>query len=385
MDVRVFDKELNALGVIDEMASLIWTIKYFSVGEVKMLAPMTENNRNLLISGNILVKHDEYIDYVDDEENTWRRAAEITYVRYAKDEKGQEQIEAQGTIISSWLNQRVITPQIQLTGTCQEVVNRLITKNVGSGASEKRRFPQFVMLDQEDLGGSSFDYSNEELKALGDEIRDICQSGKIGYDILVCEKTKTYGFYLYQGKNLTSGNTDGYAPCVFSRDFDNVREQEYEDDTGNVKNFAYVRGAADSQNVQEVVTVDQELETGYGLKEVLIDASDIQRSAEDSSGTQRDIPVATYRKMLETRGNRELDNMIENYTFNSSINIMSNLRYKEDFDLGDRVTCIEKPWSITINSRITEITQTFESGKTLIEATFGESAPTLLDKIKKVR
>ena len=89
--------------------------------------------------------------------------------------------------------------------------------------------------------------------------------------------------------------------------------------------------------------------------------------------------------MLASRGNTELAAMVENYTFNSSINIRSNLRYKEDFDLGDRVTCLERRWGITINSRITEITQTFESGKTLIEATFGESAPTLLDKIKKVR
>lgn len=385
MDVRVFDKELNALGLVDELTSLIWTIRYFSVGEVKILAPMTDNNRELLSVGNLLVKHDEYIDFVDENEDTWRRAAEISYVRYAKDEKGQEQIEARGSIISSWLNQRVINPQIQLNGTCQEVVNRLIERNIGTDATASRKFPQFVMLDQEDLGGSSFDYSNEELKALGDEVRDVCQSGKIGYDVLICERLKEYGFYLYEGKNLTSGNTDGNPPCIFSRDFDNVNEQEYEDDTSNMKNFAFVRGAADSQQVQEVVTVDRESATGLELKEVLIDASDIQCTAENSSGQQEDIPVEKYRRMLVTRGNTELDSDIENYTFNSSINIMSNLRYKEDFDLGDRVTCIEKRWGITINSRITELTQTFERGKTLIEATFGESAPTLLDKIKKVR
>ena len=385
MDVRVFDKELNALGVVDEMASLIWTIKYFSVGEVKLLAPLTENNRELLQTGNILVKHDEYLDFVDSSENVWRRGAEITYVRYAKDAEGQEQIEARGSMVSSWLNQRVITPQIQLSGTCQQIVNKLISKNIGSEAAYSRRFPQLDIIAQETISGSTVDYSNEALKALGDEVRDVCQNGKLGYDILICEKTKRYGFYLYQGKNLTSGNADGNAPDVFSRDFDNVNEQEYEDDTSNIKNYAYVRGAADSQNVQEVVTVDEASATGLSLKEVLVDASDISRTAEDSSGQQTDIPVATYRLMLQNRGLTELGNMIENYTFNSSINIMSNLRYKEDFDLGDRVTCIEKRWGITINSRITEITQTFESGKTLIEATFGESAPTLLDKIKKVR
>lgn len=385
MDVRIFDKELNPLGVVDEMASLIWTIRYFQVGEMKLLAPVTANNKELLTVGNIVIKHDEYLDFVDASDKVWRRAAEITFVRYTTDASGQEQIEAQGHLLSSWLNQRVINPQLALNGTCQYVVNTLIAKNIGSSAAVSRRFPQFEMLAQADLGGSSFDYSNEALKALGDEVRDVCQQGKIGYDILVCERDKKYGFYLYAGANLTSGNPDGNAPCIFSRDFDNVNEQEYEDTTDNYKNYAYVRGAADSQNVQEVVTVDGEGASGLALREVLVDASDMTRTAESSSGQSQDIPVTTYRAMLVSRGNTELAAMAENYTFNSSINIRSNLRYKEDFDLGDRVTCLERRWGITINSRITEITQTFESGKTLIEATFGESAPTLLDKIKKVR
>lgn len=385
MDVRVFDKSLNPLGVVDEMASLIWQIRYFSVGEMKLLAPVTANNKELLSVGNIIVKHDQYIDHTDTSDRVWRRAAEITFIRYTTDAAGQEQIEAQGQLLSSWLNHRVINPQLALNGTCQYVVNTLIAKNIGASAAASRRFPQFEVLPQENLGGISFDYSNEALKALGDEVRDVCQQGKIGYDIMVCEREKKYGFYLYAGANLTSGNTDGNAPCIFSRDFDNVNQQEYEDTTENYKNYAFVRGAADSQNVQEVVTVDAERASGLFLREVLVDASDITRTAESSSGQSQDIPIATYRAMLTSRGNTELATMVENYTFNSSINVQSNLRYKEDFDLGDRVTCLERRWGITINSRITEITQTFESGRTLIEATFGESAPTLLDKIKKVR
>ena len=385
MDVRIFNKLLEPQGVVDEMASLIWTIRYFQVGEMKILAPVTDTNRRLLVVGNVVVKHDEYVDFVDASENVWRRAAEITFVHYTKDATGQEQIEAQGALLSSWLNQRVINPQIQLTGTCQQIVNALLAKNVGANAANARKFPQFEMLAQETLGGDSFAYTNESLKALGDEVRDVCQQGKIGYDIMVCERTKKYGFYMYKGANLTSGNEDGNAPCIFSRDFDNVNEQDYEDSTENLKNYAFVRGAADSQNVQEVVTVDAEGASGLSLREVLIDATDMTRTAENSSGQQADIPVETYRAMLASRGNTELAAMVENYTFNSSVNIQSNLRYKEDFDLGDRVTCLERRWGITINSRITAITQTFESGKTLLEATFGESAPTLLEKIKKVR
>lgn len=384
MDIRVFDKELNALGVVDEMTALIWTCRYFKVGEFKLLAPITSSNKELLVVGNIISKHDQYVDYTDSSGNIWRRAAEITYVHYTKDEKGQEQIEARGYMLSRWLNQRVITPQIQLTGTCQQIVNQLILKNIGSGATTKRKFPQLEALPQGNYGGISISYSNEALKALGDEVRDVCQSGKLGYDLLICERTKKYGFYLYQGNDYTADNTAGNPPCIFSRDFDNVNEQDFEDTIENVKNYAYVRGASDESERQEVATVDRGQASGLKLYEVLVDASDISRDAENSSGELVPIPAAVYSAMLVSRGNTELDEMIENYTFNSSINVLSNLTYKKDFDLGDRVTCVEKMWGLTINSRITEITQTYEKGKALIEATFGESAPTLLDKIKRL-
>lgn len=383
MDVRVFDKKLNALGVLDEMASCIWTIRYFAVGEVKILAPVTENNRYLLQKNHVVVKHDQYIDYEGSDGSIWRRAAEITYVHYAKDATGQEQIEARGYMITRWLNQRQINPQIQMTGTQQQIVNALIQRNIGNGASAKRRFPQFEMLTQGNYGGTSVAYSNEALKSLGDEIRDQCQQGKLGYDILVNERKKKYGFYLYQGKNLANGNADGNPPCVFSRDFDNVNEQEYENSVENFKNYAFVRGTADSNNVQMVAEVDPDSATGLDLFETLIDASDISRSAEDANGDSKDIPDATYRQMLTSRGLSDLATMIETYTFTSSINVLSNLQYKKDFDIGDRVTCLERRWGLTIDSRITEITQTYEQGKNEIEATFGESSPTLLDVIKK--
>ena len=40
----------------------------------------------------------------------WRRAAQITYVHITKDENGLEQLEAQGYMLSWWLNKRCIYP-----------------------------------------------------------------------------------------------------------------------------------------------------------------------------------------------------------------------------------------------------------------------------------
>ena len=384
MELRVFDTTLEPLGIVDEIASLLWTIKYFDVGTFNLLAPVTDNNSNLLSMGNIIVKHDGKKEVEDGSGGIWRRAAQIMYVHITKDERGQEQIEAQGFMLSKWLSKRVVTPQLVTTATCQQIISTLVANNCGANATTKRKFAQFTALTQADLGGSSVDYSNELYVDLGSEVKDVAVSGKLGYDILVNERDKLYGFYLYKGDDLTAGNAAGNPPCIFSRDFDNVNGQEYEDSIESYKNFTYVQGAADEAGTQPVVTVDGGNKAGLELNEVFIDASDISRSYE-SGGTSVPIPLNTYLAMLRTRGATELENYGERMNFVSTINTASNLRFKEDFNLGDRITCLERSWGLRIDARITEVQEVYQKGQEEIQATFGESLPTLVEKIKRVR
>ena len=96
-------------------------------------------------------------------------------------------------------------------------------------------------------------------------------------------------------------------------------------------------------------------------------------------------PINTYMLMLKTRGGAELESYGKTINFVSTINTNSNLKFKVDFDLGDRITCKEEKWGIQIDARITEVTETYQKGAEEIEATFGDSLPTLVDKIRKVR
>ena len=386
MDIRVFNKSAEPLGLVDEMSALIWTIRYFKLGDFQLQAPMTDNNRRLLKVGNVIVKHDGYIDHVDSSNVVWRRAMEITYVKYSRDSEGQQLIEVEGSSIASWLNLRVIYPQYQYSGTIQQIINFLYDKNCGSGADTVRKFPSnFVVLPQATFAGSTVDYSNEELCYLGDEIISLTQRGKLGFDVFIDEAGKRFGFCLYKGADKTADNTGGNAPCIFSTEYDNISDQTFEDNTAPLKTMAYVRGASDSQGVTEIVSVGGSGETGLIRRELAVNATDIQRQAENSQGEQEDIPAATYRAMLSTKGVTELASCVEAYNFVSQVRLDSNLVYKRDFDIGDVITCLERSWGVTINSRITEIKQTFEAGSEVIEATFGESSPTLLDRIRKVR
>ena len=227
MELRVFDKTVQPLGAIDELASLLWHTKYFDVGTFSLLAPITDNNSRLLVEGNLITKHDGKKEVKTADGGVWRRAAQITYVHITKDENGLEQLEAQGYMLSWWLNKRCIYPQIVATGTNQYLINLMVKNNCGSAAGTKRRFPLLTFLAQETIDGVAVEYANEVYAQLGQEVKARAQAGKLGYDILLNERERLFGFYLYKGNDLTATNTEGNTPCIFSRDFDNVNEQEY--------------------------------------------------------------------------------------------------------------------------------------------------------------
>lgn len=385
MEIRAFNLALEPLGIVDEVASTIFNIRYFAVGNISILAPATKNNLKLLVEGNIVTIHDGTVAYVDSGGNEWRRAAVIKYTHIAKDKQGKEQIEAQGYTLSYWLDKRVISPQLVCNDTCQNIINAQVKRNCGSNASTKRRFERFSIIEQESYGGTKTDYSNEAYISLGVEVKAVAQSGKLGYDILVNEKARTYGFYLYKGIDRTVDNAAGLKPCIFSSEFDNVNSRSYEYSSENYKNFIYVIGkASDEETIAPVVTYDGESLKGLLLEEVALE-SDIDRSYTDDNNQQQTIPIANYKRMLSSQAVTELAGYDANVNFDSSINITSNLQYRRDFNIGDRVTCQEKDWGIRLDARITEVSEVWQKGTHTIEVTFGESMPTLIEKIRKAR
>jgi hypothetical protein len=65
--------------------------------------------------------------------------------------------------------------------------------------------------------------------------------------------------------------------------------------------------------------------------------------------------------------------------------VNANRKYKEDYDLGDIVTNINKKWGVKLDTRIEEIEEVYEDGNEKINVVFGDEAPTIIDKIKKLR
>ena len=231
------------------------------------------------------------------------------------------------------------------------------------------------------VGDNLFRYSADANAELAAETA--AKVAKLGIRVLTNARTGKHTFSVYEGRDLTAGNTAGNAPCIFSQEFDNIVEQEYTNSVENLKTTAYV-GGEEKEGVTRKVAEVGGSSTGLSRDEVFINATDIVQEYENESGQTVTLTTAQYLALLSARGVEELEQYAETLAFGSKINTNANLKYGTDYDLGDRVTCINKRWNVRIDVRITEIAETYETSGEEIDITFGESLPALLTQIRQI-
>ena len=115
-----------------------------------------------------------------------------------------------------------------------------------------------------------------------------------------------------------------------------------------------------------------------------MNATDITKKYTNENDEEITRTDEEYLACLEERGASELKQYAETLSFSSTINTHANLKYREDYDLGDRVTCVNKRWGIKINVRITEVAETYQQNMEEIDITFGESLPALITQIRQI-
>lgn len=371
MELYVYDSGMNMLGILEEITSLIWTRRYWECGDFKLLVPFNSTHNQLLQTGNIIIKHGD------------NEAAEILYASISKNLEGFEVIEAQGKFLTHWLSKRIVTaPLSNVTAKPQAIIRRMVDENCISSI-ESRRLPDFSLADDAIIPGDDITYTSEEYVNLLDASVDIAQGSKIGFKTLTDRATGLHTFSVYKGRDYTAENTEGNPPCIFSQEYDNVLEQEYTKSTEKYRSVAYVTGEEREDETSELVIVNDSL-TGLDRNELYVSASDIKQTYTDDDDTEITLTDEEYRQALVDRGNEKLQQYPISQAFSSDINASANLVYREDFDLGDRVTCINKTWNVRIDARITEIEESYEVDGEGLEITFGESIPSLYKQIKNM-
>lgn len=367
--IRILTTDFNLLTEIDNYESMFFNRRWYGIGDIEFRINRYKRGTHLLQRGNIVMIGSDLT-----------KAFMIMHKEIELDEQGKvtENWLIKGYSLKSILGRRITIPPVGLAydtkqGNAETIMKHYIERNVTNPLDTDRKISEIVIATNLSRG-PSFSWQSR-YENLGEEIVTLALISGLGWSVYLDTTLKKLVFDVMEGRDLTV-NQSVLPPVIFSPQFDSLKSLSYTESDLNYKNIAYVGGAGEGE-LRRVIKIGST--TGLGRHEIFIDARDIQETDEND----QPIPEATVIQALTQRGQQQLDQLTQEQYLEGQILTKSPFKYEIDYDLGDLVTIQNKDWNITMDSRITEIKEIYETGGFRIEATFGNNIPTLIDKVRQ--
>lgn len=335
-DIYVLDRDLNAIGIIDDYKSLIWTPRYFEPGDFEIYTNASEKTLELL-------QLDRYVTRPDSD-----MVGIIETVRIESNPELGDHIIAKGRDLGSILDRRIVWSQTNIDGTVENGVRRLLTENFISPKLSSRKIENFV------LGGSQGFTERMSAQYTGDNILEVvvnlCKQNGYGFKVILNDE-KNFEFQMYRGTDRSYNQTSNPF-IVFSPEFENIVSSDYSHDKSTLKNACNVAGEGEgvSRKTYGVGSV-----SGLDRREMFVDAGDI------SSELENDVTLSTsqYNNLLIQRGKETLAENPATVSFEGEVESVRQFVFGRDYFLGDIVT-VKNSYGVTEHPRVIEVIQSHD-------------------------
>lgn len=371
--IRIFTPNIDLLGEISDYESLFFTRSFYGIGDLELRINRYKRYTDTLQKGNIIVvgkdNHKAYI--------ILHKEIELN-----EDGKASENWLIKALELKVVTGQRITLPPTYTAydnknGNAETVMKHYVNKNIVNPSDNIRIIPQLTIA--EDMNRGIPISWQSRFKNVAEEITDISLFSNLGWNVKVDYDLRKWVFDVSEGRDLTV-NQFTNDPVIFSPQFDNIKSMQYVDSDLNYRNAAYVAGQGEGIE-RRVVELGQS--SGLSRYELFVDARDIEEEIDVEGEDPRPRPVQDVVNDLINRGEQKLAEMIQERFMEAQILTHNTFKYEEDWDLGDVITNQNKEWGITLDTRITEVKEIYEPSGFQLEATFGQSRPTLIDKIKQ--
>ncbi len=350
--IRILSPELQLAGEIDSYLSFSYLRRYHTFGEFQLVTNhMVQNAEKLNINNLIMLGADTY------------KVGIIRYKEIKAGEKGEEILTAKGFTLGCLTGQRITIPPEGFAQDIQEasaeaVMKHLVQRNCLDIPGME--FPTLAVAPN--LNRGQIIKWQSRYKNLGEELEKISRLTNLGWRIYPDLSSGKWIFDIYNGRDFSAGQEIN-PPVIFSPQFENVKSQGYTESLIGYGNYALVAGQGEGAEREIVMTGS----TAAGLDKhvIFVDARDLENSAD-----------------LIPRGEAKLSEQQRIISFEAQVLPIGPFKYGKDFDVGDLVTVQNKGWGITFDTRITEVEEIYEAGGFRLNITFGNSIPTLAQKLK---
>lgn len=198
MEARIYDRNLNFKGIIENHTSLIWDRKYYEPGNFEIHAPITDRNLALLAKGNIISKRgSEEAGVIEDIEN--------------EESDIKNEITAKGRFLSSYMDRRLIKSTVNFSGKVEVAMRQLLT-----GATA------IPLVELGTLNGFTETVEFQAtMKNLMSYETKLAKSAAIGYRFRPDFRQKKILFETYKGTDRTTAQGIN-SRVIFSESYNNL-------------------------------------------------------------------------------------------------------------------------------------------------------------------
>lgn len=331
MILNLLDENRELVDIVSHYEQILWTKKLKDVGGCLITFAA---DKDLLTQ---LLFEVKYISRNDDD-----MVCEISKISLNVDkETGKKTINVTGLAISNILNRRIVWSQTQYTTTAELFIRRLVMDSITAPTDNDRLIEYFKLGKQ--------NYFTEEITKqitydnVLTSVKDLCVAYNYGFKV-VMDQDKNFVFQLFRGLDCSTSQSEN-DPIIFSSEYSNLNSLDWEIDYNEFKNVALVGGEGEgtARKTQTVGTAK-----GINRYEMFVDAKNI--SSEEES-------VTNYDDALKEQGAEALSNQRAKQTLNCSVDVNSHT-YKEDYDLGYKVTIEDADFGIMFDATIVEVVET---------------------------
>lgn len=348
MELTLLNTSLDAISVVDDYESLIWTDRYQECGDFEIYTPVTSEILSVL-------KQDYYLINRDSE-----HVMIIEKLLIKTDVELGNHITITGRSLESILKRRIVWGLRSVSGTLQNGIKTLLEENVINPSDPDRRIDNFIFEESTDERITSLKI---DAQYTGDEIYDVivklCKEHNIGFKVTLNDN-KQFVFKLYAGVDRSYDQIDN-TYVSFSPNFENIVNSNYLESKSALKNVTLVGGEGEGAS-RRYYTVGST--TGLNRRELFTDARDISSEVDEKVLTEEE-----YNAQLAQRGNEKLSENIEVVSFEGEIEPTMMFKYQEDFFNGDIVQ-IENEYGHSTAARIIEMTISENEQGTSVYPTF---------------
>ena len=324
---------------------------------------------------------------------------QVDSVKKDSDEDTNE-LEVKGRMGTVLFNQRVVNGTFNFEGLTYAFVRDIISKGIEiTDSSSDRYLNVSIKCDRESYLKKNCSKISKQVTGgvLWDAMSEILEQDSLGIEVIPSILTGTlsehyntsvgvFEICISAGYDRTKGNSEGLEPIIMSKSLSNIASTSYEHDRTDYANYAYVAGEGEEENrkwfemdINDTVSIDSK--SGFGRREIFIDARDIQSEQEGVTLTDKE-----YEELIKQRTNTKSAENTEQKTYESTITEHNQYEIGKDYFLGDWVTIVDDELELSLDVQVLKVTHTLQDSGVIEhkDVEFGYGTKKSLNVVEKL-